>query len=183
VTNGTVECGAGVPLVSGAMRVLVTGGAGFIGSHLVDALIDRGDEVVVLDDLSTGLAANVHPKATVVAASVADESAAQRAVGGCEVVFHQAAHKAVLRSVEQPLTTDTANTHGTLTMLKAAADAGVRRFVHASSSSVYGGAAVVPTPETSPLVPRSPYAVTKLAAEHYCRVFAELYGLETVALR
>jgi UDP-glucose 4-epimerase len=172
-----------VPLVSGAMRVLVTGGAGFIGSHLVDALIDRGDEVVVLDDLSTGFEGNVNPKATLVAASVADESAAQRAVGGCEVVFHQAAHKAVLRSVEQPLTTDTANTHGTLTILKAAADAGVRRFVHASSSSVYGGAAVVPTPETSPLVPRSPYAVTKLAAEHYCRVFAELYGLETVALR
>jgi UDP-glucose 4-epimerase len=99
------------------------------------------------------------------------------------VVFHQAAHKAVLRSVEQPLTTDTANTHGTLTLLKAAADAGVQRFVHASSSSVYGGATEIPTPETAPLVPRSPYAVTKLAAEHYCRVFAELYGLETVALR
>ena len=98
-------------------------------------------------------------------------------------MFHQAAHKAVLRSVERPLTTDTANTHGTLTILKAAADAGVRRVVHASSSSVYGGATTVPTPETEPLVPRSPYAVTKLAAEHYCRVFAELYGLETVALR
>src|SRR6476660_2855030 len=146
------------------MRALVTGGAGFIGSHLVDALIDRGDEVVVLDDLSTGFRANVHPNATLIDASVADEDAALRAVGGCEVVFHQAAHKAVLRSVEQPLTTDTANTHGTLTILKAAADAGVRRVVHASSSSVYGGAAMVPTPESAPLVPRSPYAVTKLAA-------------------
>jgi UDP-glucose 4-epimerase len=165
------------------MRVLVTGGAGFIGSHLVDALVGRGDEVVVLDDLSTGFAANVHPDATIVEGSVADEATARRAVGGCEVVFHQAAHKAVLRSVEQPLTTDTANTHGTLTILKAAADAGVHRVVHASSSSVYGGAATIPTPETAPLVPRSPYAVTKLAAEHYCRVFAELYGLETVALR
>jgi UDP-N-acetylglucosamine/UDP-N-acetyl-alpha-D-glucosaminouronate 4-epimerase len=165
------------------MRVLVTGGAGFIGSHLVGALVDRGDDVVVLDDLSTGFAANVHPRATLFEASVADEAAAQQAMGGCDLVFHQAAHKAVLRSVERPLTTDTANTHGTLTILKAAADAGVRRVVHASSSSVYGGAATVPTPETAPLVPRSPYAVTKLAAEHYCRVFAELYGLETVALR
>ena len=165
------------------MKALVTGGAGFIGSHLVDALVERGDDVVVLDDLSTGFVANINPAAKLVEGSVADEAAAARAVAGCEVVFHQAAHKAVLRSVERPLTTDTANTHGTLTMLKAAADAGVRRFVHASSSSVYGGAAVVPTPESAPLLPRSPYAVTKLAAEHYCRVFAELYGLETVALR
>jgi UDP-glucose 4-epimerase len=165
------------------MRVLVTGGAGFIGSHLVDALAARGDDVVVLDDLSTGFRANIHPDATLVEASIADEAAANRAVEGCDVVFHQAAHKAVLRSVEQPLTTDTANTHGTLTLLKAAADAGVQRFVHASSSSVYGGATEIPTPETAALIPRSPYAVTKLAAEHYCRVFAELYGLETVALR
>ena len=165
------------------MQALVTGGAGFIGSHIVDALVERGDDVVVLDDLSTGFTANVHPSATLVEGSVADEAAVARAVAGCEVVFHQAAHKAVLRSVERPLTTDTANTHGTLTVLKAAADAGVRRFVHASSSSVYGGATVVPTPETTPLVPRSPYAVTKLAAENYCRVFTELYGLETVALR
>ncbi len=165
------------------MRVLVTGGAGFIGSHLVDALIARGDEVVVLDDLSTGSAANLHEGATLVEGSIADEATAARAVAGCDLVFHQAAHKAVLRSVELPLTTDTANTHGTLTILKAAADAGVGRVVHASSSSVYGGAAEVPTPESAPLLPRSPYAVTKLAAEHYCRVFAELYGLETVALR
>ncbi len=107
----------------------------------------------------------------------------QNAVRGCEVVFHQAAHKAVLRSVEQPLPTDLANTHGTLTVLKAARDEGVRRVVYASSSSVYGGAAHVPTTEEEPAVPRSPYAVTKLAAEHYCRVFSELYGLETIALR
>ncbi len=165
------------------MRVLVTGGAGFIGSHLVDALVERGDDVVVLDDLSTGFAANINPAATLVEGSIADEAAAAKAVDGCELVFHQAAHKAVLRSVELPLTTDTANTHGTLTILKAAADAGVQRVVHASSSSVYGGATTVPTPESEPLIPRSPYAVTKLAAEHYCRVFAELYGLETVALR
>jgi UDP-glucose 4-epimerase len=165
------------------MRVLVTGGAGFIGSHLVDALVERGDEVVVLDDLSTGSRANLNARARLVEGGIADEAAAAAAVDGCEVVFHQAAHKAVLRSVEQPLTTDTANTHGTLTVLKAAADAGVQRFVHASSSSVYGGATTVPTPESEELLPRSPYAVTKLAAEHYCRVFTELYGLETVALR
>ncbi len=137
----------------------------------------------MLDDLSTGFAANIDAGATLVEGSVADEAAVGRAIAGCEIVFHEAAHKAVLRSVERPLTTDTANTHGTLTVLKAAADAGVRRVVHASSSSVYGGATTVPTPESEPLVPRSPYAVTKLAAEHYCRVFAELYGLETVALR
>jgi UDP-glucose 4-epimerase len=102
---------------------------------------------------------------------------------GCEVVFHQAAHKAVLRSVEHPLPTDTVNTHGTLTVLQAARALGVRRVVHASSSSVYGGSAPRPTVEDAPLRPRSPYAVSKLAAEEYCRVFAELYGLETVALR
>jgi UDP-glucose 4-epimerase len=165
------------------MRTLVTGGAGFIGSHLVDALVARGDEVIVLDDLNTGFRANVHSQARFVEGSVADENLVREVVTGCDVVFHQAAHKAVLRSVEQPLPTDLANTHGTLTLLKAALDAGVGRVVHASSSSVYGGAAMVPTPEDAPLVPRSPYAVTKLAAEHYCRVFTELYDLETVALR
>jgi UDP-glucose 4-epimerase len=137
----------------------------------------------VLDDLETGFEANVNERARLIIGSVADEDAARDAVRGCEVVFHQAAHKAVLRSVEHTLITDTANTHGTLTMLKAATDEGVRRFVHASSSSVYGGAAPLPTSESAPTRPRSPYAVSKLAAEEYCRVFAELYGLVTVALR
>jgi UDP-glucose 4-epimerase len=165
------------------MRVLVSGGAGFIGSHLVDALLARGDDVVVLDDFSTGYRENLDPASVPVEGSVADESVVRDAMRGCELVFHQAAHKAVMRSVDQPLPTDLANTHGTLTMLKCAKDEGVRRFVHASSSSVYGGAAHVPTREDEPQLPRSPYAVTKLAAEHYCRVFTELYGLETVALR
>lgn len=165
------------------MKAMVTGGAGFIGSHIVDALVERGDEVVVLDDLNTGFAANVHADARLVEGSVADEDLVRDLISGCEVVFHQAAHKAVLRSVEHPLPTDTANTHGTLTILQCAREAGVRRVVHASSSSIYGGADLVPTPEDAPMAPRSPYAVTKLAAEHYCRVFAELYGLETVALR
>ena len=165
------------------MKVLVTGGAGFIGSHVVDALIARDDEVVVVDDLDTGFRENVDARARLVVGSGADEELVRDAVQGCEVVFHQAAHKAVLRSVERPLITDTINTHGTLTVLKAALDAGVRRVVHASSSSVYGGATTLPTTEDEPTNPRSPYAVSKLAAEHYCRIFSELYGLETVALR
>src|SRR6478752_5149341 len=100
-------------------RVLVTGGAGFIGSHLVDALVADG---VVLDDLETGLRDNVHPAARLVIGSVADDAAVRDAIQGCEVVFHQAAHKAVLRSVEHPVATDTVNTHGTLTVLQAARD-------------------------------------------------------------
>jgi UDP-glucose 4-epimerase len=165
------------------MRVLVTGGAGFIGSNLVDALVDRGDDVVVLDDVSTGFRENLNPAAEVVEADIADREAVARAVAGCEVVFHQAAHRAVFRSVEHPIETDRANVGGTLTVLQAAREAGVRRVVSASSSSVYGGAEIVPTPESAPLVPRSPYAVSKLAGEHYCRVFWELFGLETVAMR
>jgi UDP-glucose 4-epimerase len=165
------------------MRVLVTGGAGFIGSHIVDALVGQDYDVVVIDDLDTGFRANVNPRARLEIGSVADEDFVRDAMQGCELVFHQAAHKAVLRSVERPLITDTVNTHGTLTVLKAALDAGVRRVVHASSSSVYGGADVLPTGESEPMNPRSPYAVSKVAAEHYCRIFAELYSLETVALR
>lgn len=165
------------------MRVLVTGGAGFIGSHLVDALVADGSEVVIVDDFETGIPANVNPQARLVTGSITDEELVRDAMQGCELVFHQAAHKAVQRSVERPLITDLVNTHGTLTVLKAALDSGVRRVVHASSSSVYGGSATRPTHESEPANPRSPYAVSKLAAEHYCRVFNDLYGLETVALR
>ncbi|MDQ1461196.1 MAG: UDP-glucose 4-epimerase [Actinomycetota bacterium] len=165
------------------MKALVTGGAGFIGSHIVDALLERGDEVVVLDDLNTGFRHNVDGRARLVIGSVSDEYVVREAIDGCQVVFHQAAHKAVLRSIERPLPTDTVNTHGTLTVLQGALDAGVDRFVHASSSSIYGGAAPLPTPEDAGAMPRSPYAVSKLAAEHYCRVYTELHGLETVALR
>jgi nucleoside-diphosphate-sugar epimerase len=114
---------------------------------------------------------------------VTDPAAVAQALAGCEVVFHLAAHRAVLSSVEHPLETDRANIGGTLTVLVAARDAGVRRVVAASSSSVYGGSEILPTPEDAPLCPRSPYAVTKLAGEQYCRVFWELFGLETVALR
>ncbi len=165
------------------MRALVTGGAGFIGSHLVDALLARGDEVVALDNLATGRLENLSDQAEFVEGDVADESVVARAVSGCEVVFHQAALGSVARSVELPLNSDNANVHGTLAVLQAAHLAGVRRVVMASSSSVYGGASHVPTAESAPLVPRSPYAVTKLTGEHYARVFWELHGLETVCLR
>jgi UDP-glucose 4-epimerase len=165
------------------MRALVTGGAGFIGSNLVDSLIENGHDVVVLDDLSTGYRKNVNSDARLVEGDIADPDAVAQAVEGCEVVFHQAAHRAVFRSVEHPLATNRANVDGTLTLLVAARDAGARRFVYASSSSVYGGAEVLPTPESTPLMPRSPYAVSKLAGEHYARVFWELFGLETVSLR
>ncbi len=165
------------------MRALVTGGAGFIGSNLATALVAAGHSVRVLDDLSSGYADNVPAEADLLVGDVADEAVVARAVAGADVVFHHAAHRAVLRSVEYPLETDRANTHGTLTVLKCSLDAGVRRVVYASSSSVYGGAEQRPTPESAPLRPRSPYAVTKLAGEHYCRVFAELYGLSTVSLR
>ena len=165
------------------MDVLVTGGAGFIGSNLAGRLVADGHRVRVLDDLSTGYADNVPAEAELVEGNVADADLVRKAVDGVEVVFHQAAHRSVQRSVETPLDTDTANVHGTLIVLDAARNAGVRRVVYASSSSVYGGAAEMPTPESAPTLPRSPYAVSKLTGEHYCRVFAELYGLETVALR
>lgn len=165
------------------MRALVTGGAGFIGSHLVDALVAEGGEVVVLDNLVTGRAENVTPKAELVEGDIGDAELVAKLTDGCEVVFHQAALGSVARSVARPLDTDAVNVHGTLTVLDAAQRAGVRRVVAASSSSVYGGAKEVPTPEGVPLLPRSPYAVSKLTGEHYARVAWELGGLETVCLR
>jgi nucleoside-diphosphate-sugar epimerase len=164
-------------------RILVTGGAGFIGSNLVDVLVSRGEDVVVLDDLTTGYKDNVHPDATLHTGDVADPDAVSKAIEGAEVVYHLAAARAVLRSVEKPRDTDRINTGGTLNVLEAARAAGVRRVVCTSSSSVYGGAAILPTPESAPLLPRSPYAVSKLAGEHYARVYWELHQLETVSIR
>ena len=165
------------------MTVLVTGGAGFIGSHLVDALVAAGNDVRVLDDLSNGVKENVNPDAELVVGTLADPDTVKRAVTGAELVFHLGALGAVSRSVADPLTTDQVNVHGTLSVLKQACDAGVRRVVFASSSSVYGDVEIIPTPETAPLQPRSPYAVSKLAGEWYTRSFPGLFPIETVALR
>jgi nucleoside-diphosphate-sugar epimerase len=165
------------------MLTLVTGGAGFIGSNLADELIARGHQVRILDNLSTGFAENLPPDAEFFEGDICDEELVAQAVDGVEVIFHQGARGSVAKSVDTPLLTDMWNVHGTLTVLEAARRAGVRRVVAASSSSVYGGVAPRPTVESSPLTPKSPYAVTKMTGEHYQRVFWELFGLETVALR
>lgn len=165
------------------MNTLVTGGAGFVGSHLVDGLLDAGHAVRVLDDLFSGSPDAVRPAAELSVGSVADVDAVRAAVDGMEVVFHLAAHRSVPRSIDHPLATDLANVHGTITVPTAAREAGVRRVVYASSSSVYGTTEQLPTPETAPTNPKSPYAVSKLAGEQYCRVFTEVFGLETTSLR
>jgi UDP-glucose 4-epimerase len=166
--------------------VLVTGGAGFIGSHIVDALLNQGTRVRVLDNLSTGSLANLRhcrSEVEIIEADIRDQDACNRACKGVEVVFHQAALPSVPRSIADPLTSNAVNVNGTLQMLMAARDTGVRRFVFASSSSVYGDTAVSPKHAGLTPCPLSPYAINKLTGEHYCQVFHRLYGLETVALR
>ena len=165
------------------MRALVTGGAGFIGSHVVSRLVDGGHEVVVLDNVTTGFRDHVHRDTQFVNGDVADLETVLGAMSSVDVVFHHAASRAVSRSVEDPLGANRVNVDGTLNVLVAARDAEVRRMVVASSSSVYGGVAPIPSSESDPVTPKSPYAVSKLAGEHYARVFWELYGLETVSLR
>src|SRR3954469_4551136 len=167
------------------MRVLVTGGAGFIGSHLAERLFERGDEVRILDSFATGRRENLAhlPDAELVEGDVQSFERAHHAVRGCDAVLHEAALPSVPRSVADPLTSNATNVTGTLNVLLAARDAGVRRVVFASSSSVYGAAKELPKREDMAPLPVSPYAVAKLACEGYCRSFGEVYGLETVALR
>ena len=167
-------------------RVLVTGGAGFIGSNLVAALLERGDDVRVLDNFSTGSRRNLAAlgrEVEVVEGDLRSYERVHTAVRGVEVVFHQGALGSVPRSVQDPLTSTAVNVEGTLNVLLAARDEGIRRVVAASSSSVYGDGGAFPRVETQPPNPLSPYAVAKLAAERFCVSFTRVYGLETVALR
>lgn len=168
------------------MRVLVTGGAGFIGSHLTEALVRGGHRVSVLDDFSSGRLSNlrrVRSDVEILRGDCSDAAWARRAAKGVEVVFHEGAVPSVARSVADPAASHRANATATVTMLVAARDAGVRRFLYAGSSSVYGDTPRLPKTEAAEPRPLSPYAVSKLSGEHYLRVFHELYGLETLTLR
>lgn len=166
-------------------RFLVTGGAGFIGSNLVRHLLTAGEHVRVIDDLSTGRQENladVLSDIELFQETICDPEACRGAVKDVDYVLHQAALGSVPRSVKDPLASNEANITGTLNMLIAARDAGVRRFVCAGSSSIYGDTQVLPKVETMAPNPISPYGVTKVAKGHYCRVFSQVYGLSTVVL-
>ena len=168
------------------MKHLVTGGAGFIGSNLTRALLDRGDEVTVFDNFSTGMRSNLEEIASrirLVEGDLRDRAAVREAVRGAEVVFHEAAMPSVPRSVDDPETSFAVNAAGTLNLLLEARDARVRRVVYASSSSAYGDTPTLPKHEDMPQKPLSPYAADKVHAENLCRVFTATYGLECVALR
>lgn len=165
---------------------LVTGGAGFIGSHLVENLLAAGKKVAVLDNFSTGKLENITPFLSQIQffpGDIGDENLLARALEGVRIVFHEAALASVPRSVKNPLACDSANSQGTLKLLLAARDHKVQRVVYAGSSSAYGESEVLPKVETMPTAPLSPYAAAKLAGEHYCKIFASIYGLETVVLR
>ena len=162
---------------------LVTGGAGFIGSHLSAALIERGHSVRIVDDLSTGLVQNVPAGAEFVPGDLRDPEVANAAVRGCEVVLHQAAIASVPLSISEPMIAHDANVNGTLNVLMAAREYGIRRVVFAASSAAYGNDPVLPKVEDMPVDLQSPYALHKYAGEEYGRLFYRLYGLETVAIR
>ena len=168
------------------MKSLVTGGAGFIGSHLVDALLARGHEVVVLDNFMTGRRANLAhclDRVELIEGDIRDEEACGRACRGADWVFHQAALGSVPRSMKEPLLSHEINTGGTLKMLSAARDAEVSAFVFAASSSYFGDTEELPKHDQMPARPLSPYAVTKACCEQYISVFAGVYGLPAVGLR
>ena len=167
-------------------KYIVTGGAGFIGSNLTDRLINEGHEVVVFDDLSTGSLKNLNPKAQFINVDLADPEALSKVKGfgfGCDAVFHLAALARVQPSIEDPVRSNMVNVGGTLNMLMFAKSADIKRFVYSASSSAYGDAQIMPTPETAPTDPLSPYGVQKQIGEQYCRVFHHCYGMETVSLR
>lgn len=165
-------------------RYLVTGGSGFIGSHIVHALLRRGEEVRVFDNFFTGRRENLEGlPLEIIEGDLRDPDALGKAVKGVECVFHQAALPSVVRSIQDPPTTHSINATGTLYLLQASLKADVRRIIYASSSSVYGDSSTLPKHEGMSPAPISPYAVSKLAGEEYCQVFWKVYGLETVCLR
>ena len=173
-------------MVTPGSTVLVTGGAGFIGSHLARRLLSDGCNVRILDNFATGSRENVLPllgDIDLIEGDIQSYERVHNAVRGCDLVFHQAALPSVPRSIQDPLTSNASNVIGTLNVLLAARDESVRRVVFASSSSVYGANPELPKHEAMATLPISPYAVAKQAAEGYCRAFFEVYGLETVALR
>jgi UDP-glucose 4-epimerase len=167
------------------VKCLVTGGAGFIGSHLVEGLLEQGHQVRVLDDFSTGKPGNLQAvqQVEIVKGSITDLPAVAAALKGMDWVCHMAALPSVQRSVEEPAATHEVCATGTLNVLDAARKAGVRRVVYAASSSAYGDTPGSIRTEDDPVAPLSPYAAAKLAGEHYCRCFTTVYGLETVRLR
>lgn len=166
-------------------KYLVTGGAGFIGSHIVEGLLARGDQVVIYDNLSTGSRKNLpdHANATFIEGSITEAEDLAKALDGVEYVFHQAALASVPLSVERPLDTNLHCVTGTLNVLNEARKVGVKRVVYAASSSAYGDQPYLAKRETDLPAPLSPYAVAKLAGEYYCQAFYHTYGLETVGLR
>lgn len=169
-------------------RVVVTGGAGFIGSHLAEELASQDYYVVILDDLSTGKLENIEgllkkDKVDFIQGSITDLPLLQKLFQGVEYVFHQAALARVPRSIEDPITTNEVNIKGTLNILMAARENRVRKVIYASSSSIYGDTPTLPQREDMPPNPLSPYALTKLAGEYYCNIFRQIYGLSTVCLR
>ncbi|HEX9899715.1 MAG TPA: SDR family oxidoreductase [Candidatus Methylomirabilis sp.] len=167
-------------------RYLITGGAGFIGANLAHTLVARGETVRILDDFSTGRPKNlrgIEERIEILRGDIRDPAMMSRAVNGVEVILHQAALNSNPRSIQEPVQTNDVNVGGTLTLLQAARAAGTRRVVYASSSSVYGEVAGLPKTEDMPTAPKAPYGVSKLAAEQYCRVFTQVYGIETVSLR
>jgi len=169
-------------------NILVTGGAGFIGSHLTEVLLKQGHLVRVLDNFLTGKRGNLifdeaYSSLEIIEGNIRDLTVCQRATIDIEYVFHQAALPSVQRSVEDPLTSNSVNVEGTLNILLAAKNAGVKRLIYASSSSVYGDTPTLPKNEEMPPNPLSPYALQKYIGEQYCRLFFQLYGLEAVSLR
>lgn len=169
-------------------KVIVTGGAGFIGSHLTDELASRGYQVIILDNLSMGRMSNIEPLlsnggAEFVQGNITNFSLLRKLFSGADYVFHQAAIPSVPRSIKNPKAFNNVNITGTLNVLLAARDNDVKKVVYASSSSVYGESETLPKVEDMIPNPQSPYAVTKLAGEYYCRVFHEIYGLNTACLR